>query len=164
MSNNYKVAVRYADNFDFGADSLLIYGKTGLGKTHISLSIAKRVIEKGYTVAYNSIINFLNEISKEKYGKSAQGIDTEREIIDVDLLVIDDLGAEHNTPYLESIIYNIINTRMNLQKPTIVNCNLDKLQELRERYYDRIVSRLTNYYKRLHFGGADIRRFRSNFN
>jgi DNA replication protein DnaC len=166
MENVYRTTVRYAEEFNHSADSLLLYGKTGLGKTHLSLSIAKRVIEKGYTVAYNSIINFLDEISKEKYGRSDDNTkDTEREIIDVDLLVIDDLGSEHSTPYLESIIYNIINTRMNLQKPTIINCNLDKLENLRERYNDRIVSRIVNFYKRIHFGGSDIRQLnRKNYN
>jgi DNA replication protein DnaC len=158
MANNYKTALAYAEQFDLSSESLLIYGLTGLGKTHISLSIAKKVIEKGYTVAYNSVINYLNEISKEKYGRAEDPTaDTEREIIGVDLLVIDDLGSEHNTSYLEAIIYNIINTRMNLHKPTIINCNLADFDELREIYDDRLVSRIAGFYKRIQFVGNDIR-------
>jgi DNA replication protein DnaC len=161
MENYMKSAVDYAEHFTQSADSLLIYGKTGLGKTHISLSIAKKVIEKGYSVAYNSIINLLNSISREKFDRSLpDGSDTEKAVLDVDLLVIDDLGSEYDTPYLESIIYNIVNTRMNLGKPTIINCNLENFDELRERYSDRVVSRIAAYYKRMHFVGADIRQLR----
>jgi DNA replication protein DnaC len=161
MANNYKSAKKYADNFTQNCESLLLYGNTGLGKTHLSLAIAKRVIEKGYSVAYNSIINYLNEISKEKYGRSADpSADTERELIKVDLLVIDDLGSEHNTSFFESIIYNIINTRMNLSKPTIINCNLEKFDDLRAIYDDRLVSRIGAYYKRLQFVGSDIRQIK----
>jgi DNA replication protein DnaC len=100
MENNLNTAKNYADNFNDKSDSLLIYGKTGLGKTHISLSIGKKVIEKGYSVAYNSIINYLDKISREKTGKSdGNDVNTEQSIIDVDLLIIDDLGAEYQTPF-----------------------------------------------------------------
>ncbi|MDR0987526.1 MAG: ATP-binding protein [Ruminococcus sp.] len=161
MENNYKAALKYANEFSENSDSLLIYGKTGLGKTHISLSIAKRVIEKGYSVAYNSIINLLGEINKEKFQRADDPTaDTERDAVNVDLLVIDDLGSEHNTPYAESILYNIINSRMNLKKPTIINCNLDDFEDLRDRYNDRIVSRIAAFYKRMRFVGSDIRQIK----
>ncbi|MDR0904262.1 MAG: ATP-binding protein [Ruminococcus sp.] len=161
MENNYKAALKYADEFSENSDSLLIYGKTGLGKTHISLAIAKRVIERGYSAAYNSIINLLGEINREKFQRADDPTaDTERDVINVDLLVIDDLGSEHNTPYTESILYNIINTRMNLKKPTIINCNLDDFEDLRDRYNDRIISRIAAFYKRMRFVGNDIRQIK----
>jgi DNA replication protein DnaC len=161
MSNYLKTAADYAEHFSQTSDSLLIYGNTGLGKTHISLAIAKKVIEKGYSAVYNSIINLLNSISREKFDRNQNdGSETERAVLEADLLVIDDLGSEYDTPYLESIIYNIINTRMNLSKPTIINCNLNNFEELREHYSDRIVSRIGNYYKRMHFAGADIRQMK----
>ncbi|MDR0943888.1 MAG: ATP-binding protein [Ruminococcus sp.] len=160
MENNYMVLRKYAEEFNENSESLLIYGKTGLGKTHISIAMAKRIIEKGYTVAYSSIISLLENISRDKFERNNQYSNTERDIIDVDLLIIDDLGSEYETPYLESIIYHVINSRMNLQKPTIINCNLDKLDDLSDRYDYRIVSRITNYYKRVHFGGSDIRQIK----
>ncbi|MDR0975064.1 MAG: ATP-binding protein [Ruminococcus sp.] len=160
MENNFKTAVKYANEFSENSDSLLIYGKTGLGKTHISLAIAKRVIESGYSVAYTSIINLLSEINKEKFGRTESSGDTERDVINVDLMIIDDLGSEHASAYSESILYNIINSRMNLKKPTIINCNLDDFEDLRDRYNDRIVSRIAAYYKRMRFVGSDIRQIK----
>jgi DNA replication protein DnaC len=161
MENNYKAAVKYADDFGLNSDSLLIYGKTGLGKTHISLAIAKRIIEKGFSAVYCSVGNLIDDVSREKYSKNDDlKANIESEIINVDLLVIDDLGAEHTTSYTESILYNIINSRMNLNKPTIINCNLDDFDDLTNRYNDRIVSRIANYYKRMRFIGSDIRQIK----
>jgi DNA replication protein DnaC len=161
MENNYKTALKYANEFQPNSDSLFIYGKTGLGKTHISLSIAKRVLEKGFSVVYCSVVNIIEDIRKERFG-SENGSYIEQGLIDVDLLVLDDLGAEHTSSYVESILYNIINTRMNLQRPTIINCNFDleDIGELTDRYNDRIVSRITSYYKRMRFVGSDIRQIK----
>jgi DNA replication protein DnaC len=161
MENNYKTALKYANEFKIDSDSLFIYGKTGLGKTHISLAIAKRVLEKGFSVVYCSVANIVEDIRKERFGNSIDA-SIEQGLIDVDLLVLDDLGAEHVSSYTESILYNIINSRMNLQKPTIINCNFDleDFNELTDRYNDRIVSRITAYYKRMRFVGSDIRQIK----
>jgi DNA replication protein DnaC len=161
MENNYKTALKYANEFKIDSDSLFIYGKTGLGKTHISLAIAKRVLEKGFSVVYCSVANIVEDVRKERFGNSSDA-SIEQGLIDVDLLVLDDLGAEYVSNYTESILYNIINSRMNLQKPTIINCNFDleDFGELTDRYNDRIVSRITAYYKRMRFVGSDIRQIK----
>ena len=78
---------------------------------------------------------------------------------DCDLLIVDDLGAEMATQFTVSCIYNLINTRMNKKKPTIFSTNLSAA-ELRERYADRITSRLFGEYIPLVFQGTDIRRQR----
>ena len=56
MQYNLDFLKRYADEFDMQADNLLFFGATGLGKTHLSTSIARRVIERGYDVYYTSAI------------------------------------------------------------------------------------------------------------
>lgn len=148
---------KYALNFSKNSESLFMCGETGLGKTHLSLSIAKEVIAKGYNVAYDSIINYLNEIEKEHYGKSDKN--TLGMITSVDLLILDDLGAEMKTPFNHSTVYNIINTRINRNLPTIISSNLTT-DDVSERYDDRIASRIFGEYTYLRFVGNDIRQIK----
>lgn len=148
---------RYAANFSKQSESLFMCGETGLGKTHLSLSIAKEVIARGYNVAYDSIINYLNEIEREHFGKSDN--DTLSAITSVDLLILDDLGAEFNSPFYNSTVYNIINTRINKRLPTIISSNLTS-DAVAERYDDRIASRIFGEYTYLRFVGDDVRQIK----
>jgi DNA replication protein DnaC len=131
-------------------------GETGLGKTHLSLAIAGEVIEKGYTVLYNSAQNIFNELQKERFGKGDSDGRFEPMVLECDLLVIDDLGAEFSTQFTNAALYNIVNTRINASLPTIISTNLS-LKELEERYTRRISSRLIGEYNTLYFIGGDVR-------
>lgn len=157
MTRIFGYCKKYALNFSKNSESLFMCGETGLGKTHLSLSIAKEVIAKGYNVAYDSIINYLNEIDKERYGKSDKN--TLETITSVDLLILDDLGAEVKNPFYHSTIYNIINTRINRNLPTIINSNLTN-DDISERYDDRVASRIFGEYTYLRFAGNDIRQIK----
>ena len=147
----------YAADFDPTASpSLLMQGETGLGKTHLSLSIAGEVIGKGFTVLYNSAQNIFNELQKERFGKTDGAGQFEAMTLECDLLVLDDLGAEFSTSFTNAALYNFINTRINAALPTIISTNLT-LRELEERYTRRITSRLIGEYTALTFFGADVR-------
>ena len=146
----------YAMNFSKESPSLLFYGRTGLGKTHLSLAIAREVITRGYDVIYDSIINLLDKVEREHFGRADAGDDTLSLLLSVDLLILDDLGTEFSTQFNISVIYNIINTRLNRGLPTIISTNLELLN-IRNRYEERIVSRLFAVYDTMHFIGSDIR-------
>ena len=148
---------KYALSFSKSSESVFMCGDTGLGKTHLSLSIAKEVISKGYNVAYDSIINYLNDIEKEHYGKSDKN--TLAMITSVDLLILDDLGAEVKNAFNHSTIYNIINKRINRNLPTIISSNLTS-DDVSERYDDRVASRIFGEYTYLRFAGNDIRQIK----
>jgi len=75
---------------------------------------------------------------------------------DCDLLIIDDLGMEISSSYITATIYNVIDTRITLKKPTIISTNLS-MQELEKRYNERFTSRIIGFYDRLIFCGKDIR-------
>lgn len=150
----------YAADFDTDSPSLLLFGETGLGKTHLSLSIAGEVINKGCGVLYNSAQNIFNALQKERFGKSDTEGAYEAMVLECDLLVIDDLGAEFSTQFTNAALYNIINTRINCSLPTIISTNLD-FKAIEERYTRRISSRLIGEYSALKFFGADVRQLRS---
>lgn len=156
MRRIYGACRRYAMNFTLDAPSLLFYGGSGLGKTHLSLAIAHDVIAQGYDVIYDSIINLLERVEREHFGRAPENSDTLEMLLNVDLLILDDLGTEFTSPFYVSVIYNLINTRLNRGKPTVISTNLD-LAELRRRYEERILSRLFAAYETLHFIGSDIR-------
>ena len=75
---------------------------------------------------------------------------------EVDLLILDDLGTEFSSPFYTSMIYNIINTRINRGLPTIISTNLEWLG-IEQRYESRLVSRLFTMYEPWHFIGKDVR-------
>lgn len=156
MSKNLSYCTEYARLFSEDSDSLLMLGKTGVGKTHLSMSIAKEVISKGNNVIYGSVINILRSIEKEHFGRAEEDTDTLDSVCSCDLLIFDDLGSEHHTPFYESILYNIINTRINTGKPMIISTNLSK-EELAATYNERIISRIFCCCTLLPFAGRDVR-------
>lgn len=148
----------YAADFSRRSPSLLLYGKTGLGKTHLSLAIAGNAVEEGYGVIYSSAQNLFNKLEKDKFGKA--DANTEEAILDCDLLIIDDLGAEFTTQFTVSALYNIVNSRELEGKPTIISTNLMP-EQLTKAYGERIASRILSNYVMLYFDGSDIRQIKT---
>lgn len=153
---NFKLLYDFAHSFSGSQnDSWLLLGATGLGKTHLSTSVAKVVIERGYDVVYESAQGIISAFEMKRFGGDYES-DKEAKFFDCDLLIIDDLGVEIANQFTVSCIYNIINTRINNRKSTIINTNLSQ-SELRGRYADRITSRLFGEFRPLLFTGRDIR-------
>ena len=150
----------YAKEFDTNSYSVLMMGQTGLGKTHLSLAIAGEVIKKGYSVLYNSAQNIFNTLQKERFGKTDSNGAYEAMVLECDLLVIDDLGAEFVTQFTNAALYNIINTRINSGLPTIISTNMS-LVEIEKQYSSRISSRFLGEYSILRFSGTDVRQLKS---
>ena len=146
----------YAQYFHKSSPSILMFGKTGLGKTHLSLSIASVALERGYSVLYDSVINFLRKIEREHFGKEHPETDTMELLLTCDLLILDDLGTEFDSSFSQSTIYNLINTRLNRSLPTIISTNLD-FNGISNRYEERITSRIYANYSILRFVGQDVR-------
>lgn len=155
MKKILEYTMQYAATFTPDSKSILMFGQTGLGKTHLSLAIANKVLEKGYGVIYDSAINILRSIEKEHFSHehSSEMIDL---VMDTDLLILDDLGTEYETPFYNATIYNIINTRLNRRKPSIISTNLD-FSGISRRYDKRVMSRIISEYSCLEFKGEDVR-------
>ena len=155
MQAIYNYCKDYAATFDLQSYSLLFYGETGLGKTHLSLAIAGELISKGFYVLYDSTQSIMNKLERGHFGKSTND-DYEQLLLDCDLLVMDDLGAEFSTQFTLSAFYNILNTRLLKSRPTLISTNLD-LKGIENKYTKRIASRIVGEYELLHFVGSDIR-------
>lgn len=147
----------YAASFKPGAESLLLIGGAGLGKTHVASSIGKAVIDKGYSVVYESAQGLIDVYEAERFGRSTDG-DSEK-FASCDLLIIDDLGTEFLTQYTVSVLFNVINYRLMNGKTTVITTNLG-FAEIESNYKERIYSRLRGEYKPLVFCGEDIRRIK----
>lgn len=154
MTSILKLCKEYVINFTPHSENLLFTGNAGLGKTHLTLAIVSGVIEKGYLPVYGSAENLFATVENEKF--SGEGRGNYETMLNCDLLVIDDLGAEMATAFTKSVLYNLVNTRLLSQKPTIINTNLS-MKEIENRYSARISSRLLGHYNANKFLGNDIR-------
>lgn len=136
---------RYASNFkEVLAKGLgiYIYGSPGAGKTHLSACIANELIKKQYSVILSSIGNLIQRI-KATFDKSDT---TEEDIFQgiraVDLLIIDDIGSENMSDYVQEKLFEIVNARYIVKKPTIFTSNLtfdELLKKISNRTVDRII-------------------------
>jgi DNA replication protein DnaC len=162
MSLVFRKLREYADGFDpASSPNLILFGGTGLGKTHLSVAVAKTVVEAGWDAVYTGAIGMISDFESARFGSAdgtASGNATDR-YFGCDLLVIDDLGTEVVNQYTTGCIYEIINRRINTGRPTIISCNLNQ-REIGTRYTDRIASRIFGEYLPLIFTGTDVRLIR----
>ena len=158
MTAILKLCREYVLNFSpRGSESLLFMGDTGLGKTHLTLSITYELLNQGYDVIYGAAYNLFSEMESEHFDRHTNN--KYNAAIGCDLLVIDDLGGEFVSPYIQSLLYNIINTRDLANKPTIINTNLS-MAEIANKYTPRVASRLIKYTAKK-FIGNDIRQIKA---
>ena len=154
-----QISLNFINNFDdLNEKNLLFTGNTGLGKTFLSSCIANEILKKQKTVLYQTAPIMLDSIIDYRFGKNSTNI--YNNILDVDLLIIDDLGTEciNNMKFTE--LFNIINTRLlnqnNKATKTIISTNLS-IQNLFNSYDERMVSRLIGNYNICRFYGEDLR-------
>ena len=159
MESNLAEAIAFAKRFDGSSgENLLLVGNTGTGKTHISTAIAKAVIERGYSVLYDSTQNIISEFENDRFRSGYGAYEPKADkYLTADLLILDDLGAEFSNQFTVSCLYNLLNTRQNKGLSTIISTNLHPT-ELSSKYEDRIFSRLVGSdTKMLLFVGRDHR-------
>ena len=157
-----QIGEKYANEFVPGeGKGLLLFGKTGLGKTFLMNCVAQRVLERGYSVVVISAFRLLDVMRRYQFGEAQEG--QAEDILTCDLLCIDDLGSEPMMKNLTiSTLYHVINERRSDNRAIVVttNCTGD---DLYEKYDDRVAARLTDpsRMKVLPFVGVDVRRFAS---
>ena len=158
MKNIVYACKKFIDNMDNpDGKNLLFSGSTGLGKTYLSNAIVSEALNKGYTVLYQTAPVMLDTLITKMFKNDTSFSDS---LLNVDLLVIDDLGTETMNSMKFTELYKIINTRLLNQNgkttKTIISTNLD-LQGLYDTYDERLVSRFIGHYDIYRFFGDDIR-------
>lgn len=158
MKDIIERCTEFTTEFDIKYRNMIFYGHSGLGKTFLCRSIAKDLLNKGKIVLYVTASNLFEMFEKEKFDKENSEVDTNILNLtkEADLLVIDDLGSEFLTSFVNTELFNIINSRILDKKATLISTNLSP-DELIKRYSERIGSRLCGEYKILKFFGKDIR-------
>ncbi len=149
---------KFIGNFSFHYHNLLFYGTVGTGKSFLSGCIAKELLEMGNSVIYFSAVGFFEALSHLSfdYKNKEELHNVYEDFYQCDLLIIDDLGTELTNNFVTSQLFSCLNERHMRKKSTIISTNLS-LEELRNRYSDRIFSRITSNYTICKLSGPDIR-------
>ncbi len=148
---------RYCLSFGPDSGNMLFTGGPGLGKTFLSACIARAVADGGHSVVYETAIAMFAAFEAAKFGDYSQESSsrTEKYLL-CDLLIIDDLGSEMTTQFTQSVLYQVVNTRLMDGKATIISTNLTR-DQLPTRYSPAICSRLLGMYQFMQFLGKDLR-------
>ena len=150
----------YAHTFGARSGNLLFTGAPGLGKTFLSACIAREVSAGGFSVVYDTAAHIFQQFESGKFGReNPYEEDPDREInryLNCDLLIMDDLGTEMTTSFVQSAFYRIVNERLINRRKTILSTNLTPA-EIGTRYGAAIRSRIEGEYQIMRFFGKDIR-------
>ena len=155
-----EICGNYAHTFGPQSGNMLFTGAPGLGKTFLSACIAREVSDLGFSVVYDTAAHIFQRFECEKFGRESALEENAWEdvgrYLHCDLLIMDDLGTEMRTDFVQAAFYRIVNDRLLHRRKTVLSTNLD-LEDIARRYGDAVLSRLRGEYQLLRFFGEDIR-------
>lgn len=156
-----RVVHEFANDIDSkldAGDGLWISGAVGTGKTTLAMAVSKAAIEAGRSIAIYSLPRLLARVRRTFDGAANE--DSYSQFFDrltsVDLLHIDDLGAEKQSDWVLEQLYSIVDERYQAMRSMLVTSNLS-YEELKDQIGDRVVSRLTQTCEELPLEGTDMR-------
>jgi DNA replication protein DnaC len=150
---------RYTEQIDEKLNAgcgLWFMGPVGTGKTTLAMLVSKSALRAGRSVAIYSLPRLLNEI-RETHRAERSHVDLLDRLTAVDLLHIDDVGAERTTDWVLEELYSIVNARYEDQRAMVITTNILDREQLCEQISERTVSRLTEICDELPILGHDRR-------
>ena len=132
----YDMAQRYAED---PQGWLILFGKYGCGKTHLTAAIANRVIERGQAVLFVVVPDLLDYL-RAAFAPNSPATYDERfdQVRNAPLLILDDLGTQSSTAWAQEKLFQILNYRYNARMPTVITSN-HRLEEIDLRIRSRMV-------------------------
>jgi len=161
----YRSAAKFAKSFPVVDKGILFYGPHGVGKTHLAVGILKEAIRERGARGYFYETRDLLRLVRDTYNRTVdeREMDVLAPVLGADLLVLDDLGAEKSSEWVQETLGLVINTRYNAKRPTIVTTNLeDDVRNDDPRSFiwqigSRTRSRLKEMCDWVKMTGADVR-------
>ena len=153
-----RISLDFVQNFEQDYHNLFFYGTVGTGKSFLSGCIARELLQNGHSVIYFSSSALFDILARYSFDAKAKEslYNFYKDLYNCDLVIIDDLGTEVTNSFVTSQLFACLNERHLRRKATIISTNLG-LGELRERYSDRIFSRISSNYTICKLSGPDIR-------
>ncbi len=151
----------FIKNFNSDYRNLFFYGTVGTGKSFLSGCVAKELMDQGYSVIYFGAAGLFDLLSSVSFNVKSRDErqNTYSDLYRCDLLIIDDLGTELTNQFTSSQLFSLLNERHLGKKSTLISTNFS-LAELRDRYSDRIFSRITSNFEVCRLAGEDIRMYK----
>jgi DNA replication protein DnaC len=145
------------DNLAAGR-GLWFFGDVGTGKTSVAMMISERALAAGHTVAVYSMPDLLRQL-RATYADDASMHDFELldRLAEVDLLHLDDLGAERMTPWVMESLYSLVNMRYEAEKSIVLTTNVSEMDDLASQIGQRTTSRLVEMCLQVPLYGSDQR-------
>ena len=161
FKKNVNTCKNFVNTFPADYSNLFFYGTVGTGKSFLSGCIARELIEKGCSVIYFSAAGLFETLSRSMfdYKNKDELHSLHEDLYGCDLLIIDDLGTECINNVTASQFFSLLNERHLSKKATIISTNLF-LEDIQNRYSERIFSRIIDNYTICKFTGSDIRRLK----
>jgi len=151
---------------DFPEGGLLFSGTSGTGKTHLAVSVVKALLKKGIRCLYVDFHDLLAEI-RSTYDELSQTSELQilRPVLTSEVLVLDDLGSQRMTEWMQDTVFHIVNLRYQQKKMLLTTTNLaieptkaSTQESLRERLGYKVVSRLYEMCTFIELDGPDYRK------
>lgn len=155
LSNAMRTYVDKWDEVRAKNMGLLLYGPPGTGKSFYAACIANALIDKGVSVVMTSFARIVGDLQ----GLREDNGDYIDHLARVGLLVIDDLGAERDSKYMQEQVYAVINARYEARKPLILTTNLpiEQIKSPGDLNYRRIYDRVLEMCHPVKFEGRSKR-------
>ena len=160
MQKTLNSCISYARSFGPDSGNLLLIGGTGLGKTHMALSIGRAVGEQGYTVCYETANSLFSKLEKAKFMPTEENLSQAQKLETCDILIVDDSGTELAGQFVTAALYGLLNQRLMERRAMVITTNLN-VNDAAERYSAQVASRLYGEFLRMTFLGTDIRILKS---
>lgn len=161
----HRKARAFVDAFPVVERGLVLHGQHGVGKTHLAVAILKEVVRtrggRGYFYETRELLKLVRDTYNQQVDETE--MDILRPVLEADLLVLDDLGAEKTSEWVQETLGLVVNTRYSERRPTVFTTNLVDVADSADpnsvmlRLGARIRSRLFEMCDWVHMQGIDVR-------